>query len=143
MLPVWMDQYWRRTPKISMSSWARQQRPNLKWVVHAITKATFYVNKLKHHPIGCGVNLPNYILNNKVVVALQKDKSNNYTYTDNLCLFRCLVVWSECHFHNFRATVVAYFRHIAGTEANPKQFPGVTLSELPNIEERFEVNANV
>ncbi len=68
--------------------WARQQRPDTKWVVHAVTNVTFYVNKLRNHPIGCGLELPAYILNNDAIAALQKDKNHHFQYTDNLCLFR-------------------------------------------------------
>lgn len=68
--------------------WARQQRPNSKWVVFAVTSVTIYVNKLKDHPIGCGVDLPEYIMRNDALVALQKDENHNFTYTDNLCFFR-------------------------------------------------------
>ena len=31
--------------------WTRQQRPNSKWVVIDLTNATFYVTKLRDHPI--------------------------------------------------------------------------------------------
>ena len=37
---------------IDIHEWARQQRPNPKWVVMDITNATFYVTKLRDHPIG-------------------------------------------------------------------------------------------
>jgi hypothetical protein len=37
---------------IDIHEWARQQRPNSKWVVMDFTNATFYVTKLRDHPIG-------------------------------------------------------------------------------------------
>ena len=43
---------------LDVLEWARQQRDNSKWVVEQITNITFYVNKLRRHPIGCGRQLP-------------------------------------------------------------------------------------
>ena len=50
-------------------------------------------------------------------------------------------MWSGCHPHNFGKTVDHYFRQY--TTANPKNFKGVTLADLPHIEKKFEININV
>ena len=47
---------------IDIHEWARKQRPNSKWVVMDFTNATFYVTKLRDHPIGRSVRLPEYAL---------------------------------------------------------------------------------
>ena len=43
---------------LDVFEWARQQRPNSKWIVMDITNATFYVTKLRDHPIGRSTRLP-------------------------------------------------------------------------------------
>ncbi len=55
---------------IDIHEWARQQRPNSKWIVMDFTNATFYVTKLRDHPIGRSVRLPKYVLDNPAVVSL-------------------------------------------------------------------------
>ena len=45
--------------------WAIAQRPNSDWVVELVTNATFFLNKIVQHPIGCvGIALPDYVKNN-------------------------------------------------------------------------------
>ena len=59
-------------------------------VCSSVTNVTFFVNKIRQHPIGCvGVSLPTYVKRNKAIVALEKDKHGK-PYLDNVCLFRCL-----------------------------------------------------
>ena len=55
---------------LDVFEWARQQRPNSKWIVMDITNATFYVTKLRDHPIGRSTRLPKYVLENPAVVSL-------------------------------------------------------------------------
>ena len=66
---------------------ARLSRPNSSWVVEVVSNITFFINKLKEHPIGCGINLPDFIVNNTGLHALQKNYKNGKLYLDNLCLF--------------------------------------------------------
>ena len=58
---------------IDIHEWARQQRPNSKWVVMDFTNATFYVTKLRDHSIGRSVRLPKYVLENRAIVSLNCD----------------------------------------------------------------------
>ena len=51
---------------------ARLSRPNSFWVVEVVSNITFFVNKLKKHSIGCGINLPDFIVINTGLNALQK-----------------------------------------------------------------------
>jgi len=71
-----------------LSGQGSNERPNSKWVVDRVCNVTFYVNKILDHPIGCGDHLPDFVINNKAIVALQKDTNHNFWYTDNLCFFR-------------------------------------------------------
>ena len=82
------DQFLAAIRQPDVLEWARQKRPNSKWVVDRVCNVTFYVNKILDHPIGCGDQLPDYIVDNPAVVGLQKDKHHNFWYRDNLCFFR-------------------------------------------------------
>ena len=52
---------------LDVFEWARQQRPNSKWIVMDITNATFHVTKLRDHPIGRSTRLPKYVLENPLL----------------------------------------------------------------------------
>jgi hypothetical protein len=82
---------------IYIHEWARQQRPNSKWVVMDITNATFYVTKLRDHPIGRSVRLPKYVLESRGTVSLDCDSNTSLPYEDKLCFFRCLALHRGCH----------------------------------------------
>ena len=69
---------------------ARLSRPNSSWVVEVVCNITFFINKLKDHPSSCGINLPDFIVNNTGLKALQKNKKTSKLYFDNLCIFWCL-----------------------------------------------------
>jgi hypothetical protein len=61
-----------------MLEYMRQQRPDIKWVVHLLTKVTFYVNKINNHPIGGGVLLSAYVSNNPGLSNLTGFNSGRY-----------------------------------------------------------------
>ena len=87
------DRFLARIQESDILQWAIAQRPNSDWVCEHVTNATFFLNKIIHHPIGCvGVTLPDYLKHNKAIVGLEKDHHRNATYNDNLCLFRCLAL---------------------------------------------------
>ena len=71
---------------LNVFEWARQQRPNSKWIVMDITNATFYVTKLREHPIGRSTRLPKYVLENPAIVSLDCDKNTGLPYEDKLFL---------------------------------------------------------
>ena len=58
-------------------------------------------------------------------------------YKDKLCFFRCLALQHGCHTHNLERD---YFQRY--TEDN-YDFDGVTVEELPDFGEVFELNINV
>ena len=85
---------------IDIHEWARQQRPNSKWIVMDITNATFYETKLRDHPIGRSVRLPKYVLESRAIVSLDCNEHTGLLYEDKLCFFRCLALHRGCHPHN-------------------------------------------
>ncbi|CAB4018814.1 Zinc finger and SCAN domain-containing 22 [Paramuricea clavata] len=64
---------------IDIHEWARQQRPNSKWIVMDFTNVTFYVTKLRDHPIGRSVRLPKYVLESRAIVSLDYDDFDGVT----------------------------------------------------------------
>ena len=79
--------------------WVVAQRSDSVWVVEIVTNATFFVNKIVDHPIGCvSATLPPYLKHNKAVITLERDPHNKL-YNDNMCIFRCLALHRGANVH--------------------------------------------
>jgi hypothetical protein len=124
---------------INIHEWARQQRRNSKWVVMDITNATFYVTKLRDHPIGRSVRLPKYVLENPAIVSLDCDSNTSLPYKDKLCFFRCLAMHKGCHPKNLERDTHHFYEQYSQDD----DFDSVTLEELPELEKLFELNIYV
>ena len=128
------DRFLEHIQESDILQWAVAQRPNSDWVCELVTNATFFLNRIIHHTIGCvGVNLPTYVKNNKAIVRLDKD-SHGVIYRDNLCLFRCLAL------HLGREAAALYAEY---TDTPVHDFAGVTTDDLSKIEATFKVNVVV
>ena len=57
-----LERLYQWIAQIDFLKWLRQQRPNSKWVVDLITNVTWFVWKLRDHPIGRGKSLPHYLV---------------------------------------------------------------------------------
>ena len=100
------------------------------------------LNKILQHPIGCvGIDLPDYVKNNKAVVGLEKDHYRTRTYNDNLCLFRCLALNQGCDVRRLEVTVATLYAKYTDTPV--RDFAGVTLDELDEVETTFKTNVVV
>ena len=131
-----------RIEETDVLQWAIAQRPNSDWVVELVTNVTFFINCIVHHPIGCvGVNLPDYVKHNKAIVGLEKDHHRNAIYRDNLCLFRCLALHQGCDVRRLEATVATLYAKYTDTPV--RDFAGVTLDELDEVETTFKTNVVV
>ena len=129
------ESFLERIREPDILQWAIAQRPNSDWVCEHVTNATFFVNKIVQHPIGCvGVNLPEYVKHNKAIVGLEKDNHRHAIYNDNLCLFRCLAL------HLGREAAALYAEY---TDTPVHDFAGVTIDDLSKIEATFGVNVVV
>ena len=125
--------------------WARKQRPNTKWTVVFVTNATFYINHLPDHPIGCvKMQLPEYININKAIIGLVTDKHHSTYYQDNLCFFRALAIHQGASWDN-NLQMTNAVRHLLSlvTTEDPGTFEGIQLKDLPDMEVKFEVNIMV
>ena len=129
------DRFLARIQESDILQWAVAQRPNYDWVCEHVTNATFFLNRIVDHPIGCvGINLPDYVKNNKAIFGLEKDCYSKTTYNDNLCLFRCLAL------HLGREAAALYAEY---TDTPVRHFAGVTLDELDKVETTFKTNVFV
>ena len=128
------DRFLARIQESDILQWAVAQRPNSDWVCEHVTNATFFLNRIVDHPIGCvGINLPDYVKNNKDIVGLAKDE-HGAIYNDNLCLFLCLALHLE-------ATVATLYAKYTDTSVH--DFAGVPLDELDKVETKFKTNVCV
>ena len=128
------DRFLARIQESDILQWAVAQRPNSDWVCEHVTNATFFLNRIVDHPIGCvGINLPDYVKNNKSIIGLETD-SHGVIYIDNLCLFRCLGL------HLGREAAALYAEY---TDTSVRHFAGVTLDDLHKVESKFETNVVV
>ena len=135
------ESFLERIREPDILQWAVAQRPNSDWVCEHVTNATFFLNRIVQHPIGCvGVTLPDYVKNNKAIVGLTKDE-HGATYNDNLCLFRCLALHQGCDVRHLEATVVTLYAKY--TDTSVYDFAGVTIDDLSKIEATFGVNVVV
>ena len=56
------EKFLERIKEPDLLNWAVSQRPNSDWICEMVTNATFFVNKILQHPIGCvGIVLPPHI----------------------------------------------------------------------------------
>ena len=128
------ESFLERIREPDILQWAVAQRPNSDWVCEHVTNATFFLNRIVDHPIGCvGIVLPPHIKRNKSIIGLETD-GNGRPYIDNLCLFRCLAL------HLGREAAALYAEY---TDTPVRHFAGVTLDDLHKVESKFETNVVV
>ena len=75
------DEFLKRIREADVLQWAINQRPDSAWVCELVTNATFFVNRIIDHPIGCVgmIPLPVYIKKNKAIVGLEADPIHGKT----------------------------------------------------------------
>ena len=128
---------------IDFLEWVRQQRPNSKWVVDLVTNITWFITKIRDHPIGRGKYLPGYIVDNSGITPLDRNIQTGKPYEDNLCFFRCLALHNGYHTKNLERDTQYYYQQYRDAGLSKKKFDGVKLSELDQLEKVYEVNIQV
>ena len=128
---VSFDAYLESIHEQDVLKWAINQRPNSDWVCVMVTNATFFVNRILQHPIGCaGIALSPRIKQNRSIIGLEKD-NHGKQYVDHLYLFRCLGL------HLDRDTMTLYTEN---SDQPAREFEGITVDDLHKVETVFEVN---
>ena len=117
----------------------KDQRPNTKWVIERIVSLRIHL-VMTSYPLGNPPNLPDYVKNNRYVIALEKDENHAYRYKDHLCFFRCLAIakfGKTRHNCNLKAKELfdQYCEHFG---VNPQDFKGVELIDFPQLETFYE-----
>ena len=69
----------------------KDQCPNTKWVIERIVSLRIHL-VITTYPLGNSPKLPDYIKNNRYIIALENDQNQAKRYKDNLCFFRCLAI---------------------------------------------------
>ena len=138
-----LDRAIQEITNIDFLEWIRQQRPNSKWVVDLTTNVTWFVTKIRDHPIGRGKYLPGHIVNNRGIDALETNANTGKPYEDNLCFFRCLALHNGCHTKNVERDTQHYYQQYRDAGLSKKKFHGVKLNQLDELEKLFEVNIQV
>ena len=109
-------------------------RPNTKWRLHQITNLLFFVNHLKHVPLGAPLPLPKFIKYNRGLINVSGD--------DNLCFFRCLVVFNGFEGDRCETKAKELFSQYV-TNFDVGTFNGVTVDDLIVIEDFFKINVTI
>ena len=109
-------------------------RPDTKWRLHQITNLLFFVNHLKHAPLGALFPLPKFIKYNRGLINVSGD--------DNLCFFRCLAVFKGFEDHRCETKAEELFSQYV-TNFDVGTFNGVTVDDLIVIEDFFKINVTI
>ena len=75
-----------------------------------VTNVTWFVWKLRDHPIGRGSQLPGYIAENHGIALLDRNHQTGKLYQDNLCFFRCLTLHNGYHTKNLERSSKHYYQ---------------------------------
>ena len=121
---------------------ATKNRPNTSFSFHLLTNITIYVYPIPEHPIGCPIILPDYIKKNKAIISADVN-SNGRPYQNNLCFFRALALFRK-QTATLEKSVKLYFdEYLKALKLDKKQFKGITLPQLPQVERLFKISISV
>ena len=137
------DRLYQQVNNIDFLEWIRQHRPNSKWVVDLVTNVTWFVWKIRDHPISRGKYLRGYIVDNPGITPMDRNIQRGKTYENNLCFFRCLALHNSCHTKNLERDTKHYYKQYRDANLSKKRFHGVKLSELDELEKMCEVSIQV
>ena len=118
--------------------------PNTKFVYVKTTNVVFYITKIIGAAIGCGTQLPDYLVHNKGLISLVKSAHSGKVYSDNLCFFRALAL-----FRGFSVTALEMEakrlckQYSDQVGVNMSDFRGITLEELEQLSKLFGIGINV
>lgn len=149
-----LNKFEEKLQEIDICSYVMKDSPNTKWKFFAVTNVKFFLY-YSGFMLGAPINLPNYITKqNNGIISFEKDIKHSKTYRDNLCLFRCLAFHDTKSFANaFETRVKQKFvvwceymykkKSIDVKSIEIKDFQGVSINEIANVEECFSVNIDI
>ena len=117
-----------------------QERQNTKRRFKLITNVTIFAALLKNIPMGCPDSvLPELLLRYTQVNCLLSNKDKE-PYKDHLCLFRALAMYMNGH-NDLDSHTSRYFTEfVSKTVYDPISFRGVSVEDLPVVEEIVQRN---
>ena len=132
-----------KVEKFDIVEQCTQKRQNPKWRFKLITNVIVFAALLKNIPMGCPNSvLPESLLKNQSVNCLLSNKAKE-PYKDHLCLFRALAMYMNGHndFNDLDSHTSRYFTEfLTKSGYDPKSFRGVSVEDLPNVEEIVQRN---
>ncbi len=125
--------------------YVRRQKPNSKWSILQLTNVAFHVYPIVNRPIGRGERgtFPKWLVENRGLDPLEKDKNTGKLYNDNLCFFRCLARHQGYGLKNLETKTKQLASKYVATLDNPLKFTGVTLTELHRLDKLFGIQTLV
>lgn len=146
-----IDKVLKKLREMDIMAEMEKNRPNTKWRLVLFTNirvkvynTNYSLGTVEHGP------LPHYIRHAKSIIPLDKNPVTKSIYTDHLCLFRCLCLHRygsvdpdrvEDLFQTWQSRYTEReFDELLGNQPVQPHFRGVQLRELPEFEQRFEVN---
>ena len=94
----------QRVGETDWLKYVRQQKPNSKWRIALLTNVAFHLYPMEDRPVGRGKitgQLPKWLVENRGLDALEKDKKTGKLYADHLCYFSMLRAIPELRFEKF------------------------------------------
>ena len=129
-----------KVEKFDIVEQCTQERQNKKWRFKLITNVTIFAALLKNIPMGCSDSvLPQPLLRHTQVNCLLSNKDKE-PYKDHLCLFRALAMYMNGH-NDLDSNNSRYFTEFVSKSGyDPKNFRGVSVEDLPVVEEIVQRN---
>lgn len=115
-------------------------RPSSSWVFCGLTNIQLFIFRLKDTLVGAPVILPSYVIKSKSIIGLDRDFRGK-PYRDNKFFLRCLSI------HN--GHIISSLERQANKlqtqveSKTKKNYDGVNLSDIPEIERVFEISINI
>ena len=109
-------------------------RPDTKWWLYQIKNLLFFVNHLKHAPLGALLPLPNFVKYNRGLITVSGD--------ENLCFFCCLAIFKGANIRRCETKTRELFTEYA-MNFDVHNFSGIAIEDLIQIEDLFKVNVSL
>ena len=109
-------------------------RSDTKWRLYQITNLLFFVNHLKHVPLGAPLPLPNFVKYNRGLITVSGD--------ENLCFLCCLAIFKGANNRYCKTKTRELFTQCA-MNFDEHNFNGIAIDDLIQIEDLFKVNVSI
>lgn len=131
-----------RLARLDITNYILKQRPDTKWKPVVVTNVRYDLYKTSF-VLGLAQNLPNYLLKSKSVICFEKNPKTHERFDDNLCFFRCLAYHKSKSVYVERMVRILHAQWVKYVEDHRLKSSDVSLSQIPDLEQCFEVNLNV